>query len=375
MNNVTAKMNSGNEIGQEVLLSGDYPRLALDILAQAGFATPGVLRELSLPADLLELEMVPIEHHYRIIEFARANVNRFSVTMAERCGVNTLGPLAPAVMSARCAREALLIASIYIPILDRSANIELQESVNGVSVVVEHIVMSEANAMDFALASFHICASIIAAGLTSVEFEVRADYYNMGPLEHKPVWGSHMCKKDDGPMRVELWIPAAIADKKWAHTTEARMRKERDRLDDLLESIKLKPSLKVKLEKGYASADVRKGNPLLTPQESAEYFGMTVDAINARLKKHKTSLKKIWTHYATRHAINLLQETGLDLNEVNRLTVQASSASNFTRFMKTQTGLTPTEIREQQSLYLGSGSRIKGQQAFRDLFHDNTFMQ
>ena len=104
-------MNSENKIGQEVLLSGDYPRLALDILSQEGYAAPGVLRELSLPLDLLEAEMVPVEHHYRIIEFARANVNRFSVTMAERCGVNTLGPLAPAVMSARCAREALLICS------------------------------------------------------------------------------------------------------------------------------------------------------------------------------------------------------------------------------------------------------------------------
>ena len=375
MNKSTLKMNGDSMIGQEVLLSADYPRLALSIMEGEGYGAPGVLRELNLPASLLDDEQVPIEWHYRIIEFGRGNIADFRTKMAERCGVVTLGPLLPAVLASRCAREALLLVATYIPMLDRSCDLQIAEGHKGLSLLVRHSMMSDANCVDFAVASFHIAACIIAAGLTTTDFDIKADYYNMGEIGTPLRWGDHMVKEDDGDRRCEIYISSELADRRWAHTTAARYYAEREKLDEIMRMINAAPTLKAKIEKGYASSDVRRGKPMQLPQQTADYFNMTIPQINDRLKKHGTTLKKIWMQYAVRHAIVLAQETDLTLEEINDLTMQHSSTSNFTRAIKKHTGYTLTELREGVGLYMGSGSRVKGQQNFDEIFKSGGFMQ
>lgn len=335
-------------IGQDVLLNADYPRIALALLEESGLPKAKVIRELALPGDdIMTQAQIPVAYYYRIIEYGRTNVAEFSNKMALRCGVNTLGPLLLPVMSGRCAREALLILATYIPEVDRTVSTRIIESSDGMTIEIMHTAMSDANAMDFALAAFHITASVVGAGLCSIDFDVHADYYNMGPLPEPHLrWGSHMAKTDDKHRRVELFFPAQVVDKPWPQNNEERLRAEIEKVDALFAEINVKPSLKTKLEKAYASSDVRSGKPMHLPEQTCEYFGMTREAIDARLKKHDTSLKKIWTHYAVRFAVVLTQETDKSISEINDLTLQVSSTSNFTRIIKQHTGLTFTEIRE-----------------------------
>jgi AraC-like DNA-binding protein len=338
-------MNGGSMTGQEILLSGAYPRLALAVLADEGYTTPYVLRELGLDEDILEAPMTPIVHHYHILEFARRNVSGFRVSMAERCGINTLGPLVPALLAARCAREAWLIAATYIPMLDTSATIDLEESTIGCLLVVKHLAMSDANALDFAFASAHIAASIVHAGSTSADFKITADYYNMGDFTDAPKWGDHLAKQDNRDRRVEIYIPDEVADKKWPQSTEAQLRVQLDVLEEQLARINAKPSLKMKIEKAYASMKVASGQPVKTPEQAAEYLHMSVGEVNRRLAKHDSTLKQIFLEYATRWAVLLIEDTNMSVDEVNELTYQLSSASNFTRTLKQRTGKTFTEIR------------------------------
>jgi AraC-like DNA-binding protein len=345
MNIQEEKMYDDKIAGQDVLLTASYPRLALSILNEQGYPPHFVFRDLGIDPEILEVPMTPIENHYRIIEYARGAVKGFSVLMAERCGIQTLGPLSPAILSARCAREAWLIAATYIPLLDTSCSIDIVESSTGMLLDIRHSMVSDANALDFAFASTHIASSIISAGLTTVDFEIAADYYNMGDFTDSPKWGQHMAKQDDGPRRVEIYISDTLADRPWPHSTEAEVRAALDALDEMMQAMNAKPSLKVKIEKALASTRVKDGRPLSTPQEIAGYFRMSLKDINRRLTKYDTTVKQIFLEYATRWAVVLIEDTDKSIEEINMLTYQVSDSSSFARTLKQRTGKTFTEIR------------------------------
>ena len=344
MNDLVSQMNG--DTGSEIVLGGAYPRVALDILREYGFVPDFVIRELNLSQTIHTDSFVQIQDHWRIIEFGRANISNFRVKMAERCGINTLGPLMAPIMSARCAREALLIASIYIPLLDKSAQLDLIDSSNGLILKIQNITMSEANAQDFAYASFCIAASIVAAGLATTDFVMRAQYYNMGPLGKTIKYGSHIAKTDDGPRRLEIWLPTQVADRPWPQSTEEMMRHQLDMLDEALAAQGSRPTLLLKIEKLLSSAQVRTGKPMATMEEVADHVNLDVATVNARLKKHNTTLKKKWLQYAVKHAEILAIETNKSVDEINALTLQASSASNFARTFKQHTGTSVSEIRQ-----------------------------
>lgn len=330
-------------------LAAAYPRLALSIIDRvAGRGPASVLGELGISEGLWNSEFVPFEDHLKIIALGRSLIPDFSARMAAKCGINTLGPMQPAILSARCGREAWVIASIYIPILDNTSDISFEGTAEGCSLILRRTVeMNDADEVDFCMAGANIAGSILAAGLSSSGFPLYCTYYNMGPLPETTAWGTHVAAQDGGGKRLVVHVDAATADTHWFTSTEANMRSELDKLDDLLDALNKRPGVYRKLDKALSSCEVRVGKPMPCIEEICDYMHMSKASINNRLKRSQTTVDKMRRQWAIKHAITLGRETDLPWDVINDLTTQVSTVSNMNKQIKGVTGMTLTEIREQ----------------------------
>lgn len=319
---------------------------AAELIEELGASPLQIADESGLMQDALYDPELPVKAIAvaRFLELAaeRCNCRHFGISLAGRQGWQVLGPLWLLIQQAETLKGALEDLAANFGFVTTATTIDLQPDPSGLAVCYEP------------LAAFKIpTIQAVELGLAIASFETRrivgpdwrpfaAQFRYAAPqflAAHTAAFGPHVLFEQDRN--------AIIIDK---DTLEAPVSQSQTRAHDLFEvSFRNRAALEKQVEEYRVEAAIRALLPhsQCSLSSVAKLLGLSERTLQHYLQQRNLSFQKILNDVRLSLAEKYLTQSSLRVSQIAEL-LQYSETSAFSRFIKTNLGSSPSEIRNSQ---------------------------
>lgn len=323
----------------------NFPPL-IKMAAEEGVDVGELLADTGIPETALQLE--DYKASATQLEALMNNIVRLcrpgiTFDYGTRLNLSAFGIVGYAALSSPTTRDALNIASQYMPIVMPLLDIQLDESDSEASIVLELTYPIENQAgqalLEVTLASLYTMASfVLLNNMPRVKLEVQHQL-----RQHQIDYAGQMNVDIEGECeRNRIIFPADVLNFPLPLADQATFTMSVKQCDEIMENL---PKLDRSLSTGIQRRLLHNEGELPSQEDIAKELFMSVRTLHRLLRREGTSFREITNETLMLRAKRMLEQDAMSVSQI-ALELGYSDSANFTRAFRNQTGATPSEYRK-----------------------------